>query len=301
MDLAQELERAIPAGPPLPPPEARTLAGRAALRRRRVLTGLATTGAVAALAVPVVLGVGGTATRGQDPAPPASRPTVVEPSRTADARPRRPERDPAASYEWGKDEVVAVDNLGGNGLLIRPGAVVLERREDLYPGKDTESVALRLRYGGQVHWEAWEWDRGGSSGMSGGPDDPFYSGFDDFVAKATSGGGMTGGTPSRRGARDDTPERVRAGVTWNGSELVAGGVGQIVEQRASVPMPADGAGTDGTVAAAYVDLAGTPVLVLHRDDGDPQLISVDATGHGDSLGELLAWARQRYRSGAGLL
>lgn len=303
MDLAQELERAIPPGPPLPAPESRTATARRALRRRRALQGIAVAGAVAALVVPVALAAGGPVTRGHDPAPPATRPSTAGSPSSPDAEPgTRLLPDPAASYPWSGGEVVAVDPVRGE-LLVRPGAVVLRRVPDLYPGKDTESVALVLRYRGLEYWAAWEWDDGGASGFTGSPRDPFYADFADFVAKATSGGGMTHGPPPRRSGSDRMPVPTDPDVTWTGSGFRAGDGVRVVEQRRAPDLPQSFAPPGTTTGAAYVVDDGVPSLVLYRDDGagEPQLISVAATGHGDSLDELLAWAGGRYRSGAGLL
>ncbi len=297
MDIAQEMERAIPAGPPLPPPETRAATGRTALRRRRAALTLASAGLVAAVVVPVALATSGDVTRGQDPAPPVSRPSSSgTPPDVAPGTRLRP--DPAARYPWGKGEVVVASPL--DGLLIRPGAVVLERRDDLYPGKDTRSVALRLTYEGAEHWEVWEWDEGGSTGVSGAPDDPFYTDFEDFVAKATSDGGMTHGPPPPS-PTEVAPTPTNPGVRWNGRELEAGSATRIIEQQLDPDLPAGFAPAGATTAAAYVEMDGVRSLVLFREDGGPQLISVEATGHGDDLAALLAWARGRYRSGEGLL
>jgi len=307
VDLQAELERAIPDGPPLPPAHLRTAAGRAALRRRRAVQGLAAAGAVAAIVVPVALASGVPVTRGADPAPPATNPSAsaTDPAPPDRDRSPRPPRDPAADYAWADGEVVAVDLLRGGGLLVRPGAKVLERYPDLYPGKDTESVALVLRYRGLEYWEAWEWDEGGASGISGSPRDPFYADFDDFLAKATSSGGMTGGRPSRSedaGAADVvTP--TQPGVTWTGDALRAEPGTRIIEQRIDPDLPPAFAAPGATTAAAYVERGGVRSLVLYRGDGtgEPQLISVASAGHGGSLDQLLDWARGRYRSGEGLL
>ena len=305
MDLAQELDRAIPAGPPLPPPETRAARGRTALRRRRAAVAVATVGAVAAIAVPIAVAAGGPATRGHDPAPPVSRPTMSEPSRSADRQPPRRERDPAASYPWRKGEVVAASP--GDGLLLRPGTAVLHRQGPLYPDKATESVAVRVRFEGLEYWAACEWDAGGSTCQAGSPRDTFYSGWADFVAQATSGGGMTNGpvgSPGKAGGAARADPVVPADLPWLSSDLAAGEIrsvspGRVLDQETGVPMPRSFAPPGTPTAAALVAEGDTRYLALFR--GEEELVVVEATGHGDTLEELLAWARQRYRSGEGLL
>ena len=79
--------------------------------------------------------------------------------------------------------------LPDTGLEIRPGAVVHERRDDVYPGKDTQSVALDLTFQGKRWWVLLEWDDGGSSSVQSVPGELSDS-FEEFIADNTAGGGM---------------------------------------------------------------------------------------------------------------
>lgn len=299
MDLAEQLERAIPGGPPLPPPEQRATAGQRALRRRRAAATVAAAGAVAAVVVPFAVAVGGTASRGHDPAPPVSQPSPpssVEPGRTVD-------RDPARAYPWAVGEVAAATPF--DGLLVRPGAQVLSREDDLYPGKDTESVALRLRFRGLEHWAVLEWDAGGATDQTGGPGDPFHRDYADFVAEATNDGGMTSGPPpSAQQPDEEWPEPVDVpGLRWTGDRIAVDAPGRIVEQRSEVVLPENFAAPGEQTGAALVELGEQRALVLYRagEGGPGQLIAVSSAGHGESFDALLVWARERYRSRAGLL
>ena len=48
--------------------------------------------------------------------------------------------------------------------------MVHERRDDLYPGKDTRSVALDVSYEGKRWWVMLEWDDSGSTMARRAPD-----------------------------------------------------------------------------------------------------------------------------------
>lgn len=91
-------------------------------------------------------------------------------------------------------------------LQIRPGAVVHERRDDLYPGKRTHSVALDLTWRGKRSWVVLEWGAGGAGGVYSGPGDDWAASFDEFVAQHVDGGGTT--PRSRRADRSPGPGAV---------------------------------------------------------------------------------------------
>lgn len=300
MDIQQELERALGHGPTLPAPEERLAAGRAALRRRRVTVAAGTVVVFVAIAAPFAVSGSG-ATQGSDVPPAAPPPTSSAPEPAPD---RTSRADPKPRFDASMGEVAYPDVRTGE-LMIHPDAIVLQRIDDLYPGKATESVALDLRLDGKRHWVALEWDEGGSMGTFGGPDDPFYASFDDFVAKATSGGGMTSGPPPRdQGSGDDLPVPGEVvGLTVDESGFVASGDTRIFEQDGAPDLPESVSPSGSRVLVAYVHMAGVRQFVLFRDppDGDGEIIAVHSEGHGDSLTELLAWVRERYASGEGLL
>jgi hypothetical protein len=191
MDLTRELEQSIPLGPPLPPPTERLVAGRSALRRRRASVAVTAAAAVVALVVPVAALGDRTADRGGELTPVASAPSAPD-------RPRgeAPRSEPTRSPEWpgGEDDLAWVDFDTGE-LGIHPDAVVHERRDDLFPGKRTESVALDLSVGDQRQWVVLEWDEGGGAADHADPADSSYETFDDFVAEVVRTGGVQNGPP----------------------------------------------------------------------------------------------------------
>lgn len=299
MDIQQELERSIGHGPALPTPDQRLRAGRAALRRRRITVGAGAMAVLVAVAAPFALNGSG-ATQGSD-LPPAAPPTSsVEPSPDRTLR-----ADPERRFDVAMGEVAYVD-FATSTLMIHPDAVVVERIDGLYPGKGTQSVALDLKLDGKRYWVELEWDEGGGGGTYGGPQDDFYDDFADFVAKATSGGGMTSGPPPSGQSGGDSmpvPGKVE-GLTMTPEGFEAGGDTRIFEQRLDPNLPNDFATDEMRTAAAYVQMAGVRQLVLFRDEiggGTGQLFAVHSDGHGDALDELIAWARERYESGEGLL
>ncbi len=298
MDLHDELEDAIGHGPALPPPVERLASGRRALRRRRAVVAAGAAAAVAAVVLPVAALAGGTPTSGGEPAP-AAPPATASATPTPSVAPRL-DIEPKAQFERSLRQVAYADLTTGE-LMIDPRAEVLHRIDDLYPGKDTQSVALDLLLRGEREWVVLEWDEGGSSGTLGGPDDDFYTGWDDFLAKATSGGGMTDGPPPRNrgGGGDDQPVPGEVtGLRVKSETFSSDGSTTILEQRPSPDLPETFAMPGEATAAAYVEQDGERYLVLSRPD---QLIAVESAGHGDSLDALLAWARERYESGEGLL
>lgn len=118
------------------------------------------------------------------------------------------------------------------GLQIRDGAVVHERRDDLYPGKDTESVALDISYRGSRWWLVLEWDEGGSSMSSSRSDDGFADSFDAFVRGEVANGGMTS-MPA-----DEVPGMAGGLATWHGGDLEAA-PGVSVVRQVEDPVPGD--------------------------------------------------------------
>lgn len=175
MDLRDQLDRAIPEGPALPDPATRLATGRAALRRRR----RATVGAGAAAVLLVAVG-------------PFALRDSTSPDR--DGAPAAPATGSADGWEPAVRAGAHVDTDTGR-LVIEPEAVVLQRVDDLYPGKGTRSVALDVRYEGRRWWLAFEWsDRGGTSAVVPADSGAFDS-FADFVADEISTGGISHGPP----------------------------------------------------------------------------------------------------------
>jgi hypothetical protein len=198
-------------------------AGRRAVRRRRA------TMAAAGVAASIVVGTTWALAPGD--APRSDRaPVATEPSATASPSSPASDPEPAASLPWRKGEPPARALPGG--LEIRPGAVVHERRDALYPGKDTESAALDISYRGERWWLVLEWDKGGSGMSSSRPEDGFAESFDAFVRAEVADGGMTS-VPV-----DDVPGMAGGLATWHGGNLEAA-PGVSVVRQVEDPVPGD--------------------------------------------------------------
>jgi hypothetical protein len=196
--------------------------GHHAVRRRRA--------AVAAAGVAAAIVVGTTWALAPGDAPRSDRaPVATGPSATASASPPVSDPEPPASpWRTGDPPARALPR----GLEIRPGAVVHERRDALYPGKDTESAALDISYQGGRWWMVLEWGEGGSAMSSSRPEDGLYDSFDAFVRAEVATGGMTS-VPA-----DEVPGMGGGLVTWHGGRLDPAPGVEVVE-RVEDPVPGD--------------------------------------------------------------
>ena len=88
-----------------------------------------------------------------------------------------------------------------DGLEIRDGAVVHERRDDVYPGKATESAALDISHDGERYWLVLEGTPAAAACSSTRPEDGLFDTFDAFIR------------PDRR-RRDDQPNGRWAAVQY---------------------------------------------------------------------------------------
>ena len=190
IDWRTEIDSSVEHLPDRPPADY-VVAGRRALRRRRFGLAVGVAGLTA-----VVVGGGWAMTSGgsapHSDAPVASDPAAPSPGET--------ETDPAApdsgeteqhpqEVSWAAGEPPARVSPAGE-LQIREGAVIHDRRDDLYPGKDTESVALDLTFNDKQWWILLEWDADGSSAaVSSAPGETADS-FDEFISDNVAGGGM---------------------------------------------------------------------------------------------------------------
>ena len=189
-------------------------AGRTAVRRRRATA--------VVLAAAVVIGGGTAWASGQGSAVRGDAPVATtradggqrEVTRQDDAPERLDKRmeqlDRMRAQPWGAGEPPA--RVTPDGLEIREGAVVHERRDDVYPGKATESAALDISHDGERYWLVLEWDAGGSGLSSTRPEDGLFDTFDAFIRAETAHGGMTSPTV-------DDPQYMYADlVNWSGGE-----------------------------------------------------------------------------------
>lgn len=225
IDWRRELDASFGSGDEVPVGHY-VAAGHTAVRRRR--------GAVAAAGVAAVIVVGTTwalapgATPRSDDAPFATEPSTTA-SASPSPSPQTPDPEPDVSLPWRKGDPPA-RALPGR-LEIRQGAVVHERRADLYPGKDTESAALDISFRGARWWLVLEWDEGGSTMSSSRPEDGFAQSFDAFVRGEVATGGMTRGPAS-----DD--EAMGGVANWHGGEVDTE-PGVTVVRRVEDPVPGD--------------------------------------------------------------
>ena len=174
--LHEELDRSFGDGPPLPPVASHLAAGRRALRRRRLASGVTGVAAAAVLATGWYAGLPGTPTgSGLPAAGPSSATTVSPPEATQD-----PTTDPT-KVPWQRGELIRY--VEGK-LDIRPGVIVHEHIPNPYgfvPPKLSD--ALDVTWKGNRQWlmiEKYPKPRGIASSSST-PSNGWAS-FADYVA-----------------------------------------------------------------------------------------------------------------------
>ena len=276
MDLREELEGAIGDGPPLPAPEVRLAAGRAALRRRRAVLAAGTVGAVVALVLPVAVLAGGTSTSGRE-VPPA----VPSPS----------ESSRVELFERGQSAPLTVDRLTRR-LDVEEGVVVHERVDDVVPGIGGWSAALDVAQGDRRYWVVLAWDETRA--------DVHY---DEVEPGRTGLSGWAGSylpELERRYAPGRAPSQRVPGLAWEEDRFVATGATQVLEQRSPVDLGERFAPERAVTGAALVDLDGLRVLVLYRQlpGVRGQVISREDVGDRD-LEAALAWTGEMYDAEVG--
>jgi hypothetical protein len=185
-------------------------AGHRAVRRRRLAAVGAGLGAAAVIAGIVWTTAPGGTSRTSD-VPIATRSPTGSPTGSPTESPRTTSPDgPLRDQPWRAGEPPA--RATPDGLQVRDGAVVHERRDDVYPGKATESAALDISHDGERYWLVLEWDAGGSGMSSTRPEDGLFDSFDAFIRAEVAGGGMTSPTV-------DDPQYMYADlVNWSGGE-----------------------------------------------------------------------------------
>ena len=210
IDWQRELDASFGSGDDVPVGHY-VAAGQQAVRRRRGLTVVAGLGAAAVVAG-IVWGVAPGGGPRSD-APVATDPNGAASPMADDPGSARPESArPEPEMTWRKGDPPARSTP--DGLEIRDGAVVHERRDDLYPGKRGDSVALDISYRGDRWWLTLEWDRGGAAMSSTRPEDGLFASFDDYVRAEIRAGGMT----SEPASTED--EGFHGGlVMWNGGDV----------------------------------------------------------------------------------
>ncbi|MDR7251968.1 hypothetical protein J2X46_000944 [Nocardioides sp. BE266] len=254
IDWARELEQSFGTGDDVPVGHY-VAVGHQAVRRRRATVAAAGVAAAIVVGTTWALAPGG-APRSDD------APVATEPNPTASptSSPTSAAPEPVATFPWRKNDPPA--RATPDGLEIRPGAVVHERRDDLYPGKDTESAALDISYKGGRWWLVLEWDGGGSSMSSLRPEDGLFDTFDAFVRAEVANGGMTSGPA------DDDPGMADGLVTWRGGKLETAPRVTVVRQ---VPDPVPG---DDSLGLVLQSAEGTTWMLLTQG-GDAASWSLD--------------------------
>lgn len=250
IDWQHEIDSAFGSGDDQPVGHYVAAGQRAVRRRHRV----AFVGALAAAAV--VAGVVWGVAPGSGPTRSEAPPVATDPGVTAGG----------AADAWPADEPA---RFSGDGVEVRDGAVVHDRRDDLYPGKGTSSAALDVSYGDERWWVSIEWDGAGAASNAVRSDEGLFPSFDAFVADKVRGGGMI--------YRPESPERgadVWLGglVQWDDQELTARTGVEVVR---TVQDPVGDGASIGVVLAK--DGTTTWMLVT---DGGASASWIEETGSG---------------------
>jgi hypothetical protein len=277
MNLHDELERSIGAGPPAPPPTARLSDAHAALRRRRLALATGAAVALAAVVLPVAVLTGGTPSSGREVRPAA-------PSPSASSR--------VELFEPGESAPLDVDPVTRR-LVLEKGAVVNARVDGVARDIVGWSAALDITQGDRRYWVVLAWDETRVD-MHYDEVEPGRSGLADWADFYVP-------RLEKRYAPGRAPSERVPGLSWEGDRFVATGDTQVLDQRSPVDLGERFAPDGATTGAALVDLGGLRLLVLYREvpGSRGQVIASEDVGDRD-LGRALAWAREKYDSEVGL-
>ena len=280
MDMLQErLDRSFGEGPPLTPVGSQVVAGRRALRRRRVASGVAGIAAAVVLATSWYA-VSPSSLTGSDRL--AGDPTSAETPSASEAT------DPTEA-PWPRGELIRY--VDGE-LEVRPGVIVHEHIRNPFGFEPPElSDALDVTWRGQRQWlmiEKRPMPRGISSSTST-PSDGWAS-FADYVADHVDANGGSGWPETFQ--LDDRGQVVPT-------------AGTRVFNRTDDPQLGPEFGPPGaTTGAAIVSVAGEQgnyFVVWRVIDGTLDVITTPpADSVGATFEELLSGARASYASGEGL-
>jgi hypothetical protein len=299
-ELADRLDRSIG-----PAPESDDLlagllaAGHGAVRRRRVAAIAGAAAAVLVVAGGVAVATGGS--------PDRATPPVGEPTSTASTTPPAATASATATVtpEWdGGDELAFYDSSSGQ-VTIRPGATVVQRIDNPYHLRPPRgSVAVAVAGDGTTIWYVMVWDPSGTS-EAAQPADPNGS-FRQWVHDVSSIAATDQKGASQPGT--DFPGRPEDGLVVfvaDHGELLGPLEGVVVlEQREGVDVGPSFASEEDDTAAAEVRAPDGKVfyVLARRTPGEPpQYIAVPRSKGGADLDAFLAFARERYAEGSGLL
>lgn len=251
------------------PLEERLVAGRRALRRRRVATGVVT--------AVVAVGVGGTAW-GVVPSEPSSGGPIVGPS---DNRATRPDDSRAAS----QGDLVTWNETG---WTVAPGWTVVDQVDNPVGYRPPKrSVGLELRNGSDQVFALATDDGDGGTSVNHIPV-PAGTTLAEWLPAQVDNARQLDGKPVARPVRFGTGETLVPvdGVT-------------IIDQVPHPPLPANFASATDRTAAAWIDDHGKERFVLVRElRGDVEIIPF--TGSFANLDRFVRFAVQQYEGGAGL-
>ena len=297
MLIRDRLESAFGDEPPHVPIEQQLAAGQVALRRRRIGQCMAAVAAVAVISVGSVVLGGRTSDSDQRLTPATDGPTPPSASSTGDGA------TTTTAAAWPAPGQLAYLDADGT-VHIRPD---VELRRQVTVSTSGRSAAARatmlaVTKKDETWWLNLEFDQGRLRipGETVGPFDSWdEKWFESWVADHRVRSGSTNGNGSSPAVGDEQL------VHFNNGRLVAEDGVTISQER---PDPGfAGFNPDGVpVAVADVkDAQGVRWFVLARanDDGTTQNISARA-GVGPvpaDLDDFIAWARQKYDSGEGLL
>lgn len=298
-DLADRLDRSIGPAPDGDDLLAGLLAaGHGAVRRRRVAAVAGAAAAVLVVAGGVALATAGGPDRATAP--------VGEPTATATTSPTPTSTTASAGTDapaWGFGDELAVYDAGSGRVEVHPGATVVQRIDNPYHlDPPRSSVALAVSMDGKTVWYAMAWDSNGATEAT----TPAKGSFRQWVRHVShiaasddeGGSGPTAAYPGRQ--TDD----LVAFVADQG-ELLGPRPGVVIlEHREGVDVGASFGSEDDDTAAAEVRTAdgqGFYVLARRTPGGPPQYIAVARSRGGADLDAFLAFARERYAEGGGLL
>ena len=285
MDTLQEkLDRSFGDGPPLPPVAIHVVAGRRALRRRRVASGAAGLTAAAVLVTSWYLASPGNTTGSDrlagDPSPSAT-PSTSEPT-------EGPSTDPAGAA-WPRGELIRY--VDGH-LEVRPGVIVHEHIRNPYDFElPSLSDALDVTWRGQRQWLMIE-KRPKPFGISSSSSEPSngWASFADYVAEQVDVNAGSGWPETFR--LDDRGQVVPTAGT------------RVIDRTDDPQLGPEFAAPGATTGAAVVSVSGDEgnyFVVWRVIDGTLDVITTPPVFNvGATFDELLSSARAQYASGEGL-
>lgn len=277
--LKERLDGAFGDGPPLPPVSVHVLAGRRALRRRRLASGAAAFTAAAVLGTTWYVASPGE-TNASDLVAGTPTPSVT-PSATA---------DPSADAKpWPAGEVVRYTD---GELEIRPGVVVHQRIRNPYHFEAPSlSDAVDLTWQGERQWLIIE-KRPEPYGISSSSSEPSagWAGFADYVADQVDVNGKSG-----------WPDTFKLDAQ---GRVVPTALTRVVNRTDDPRLGPDFAAPGETTGAAVVSVVGEEgnyFVVWRVIDGTLDVITTPPSFTvGATFQELLSLARAQYASGEGM-